>query len=263
LTDEAVFSVRNLVKTFPAGEGVFYALDGVDLDIYRGECLVIAGSNGSGKTLLMRIITGLAGFSGGEVLFEGVPLHGAGRLRLSAGIVFQDADAQIVGETALEDAAFGPRNLGLSRAAAEAAARNALDMVGLTGRENAPARQFSGGEKRRLAVAGVLAMGCETMIFDEPFANLDWPGVQSVFYLLRDLKQAGRTLVILTHELEKILVLADRLVILHRGRVRDTGKPGAVLSRLREEYGVRNPCTRNPCARGAESALWFSGEDAP
>ena len=258
MTEDAVFSIRNLSKTFPAGEGVFRALDGVDLDIYRGECLVIAGSNGSGKTLLMRVITGLAGFSGGDIVFEGVPLRRGGRLRSPVGLVFQDADAQIVGETALEDAAFGPRNLGLSRAEAEAAARRALALVGLDGREDAPARRFSGGEKRRLAVAGVLALGCETMIFDEPFAHLDWPGVRSVFYLIRDLKRAGRTLVILTHELEKILTLADRLAILHRGRVCDAGPPRAVLARLREEYGVRDPF-----AAGTAGALWFAGEDAP
>jgi biotin transport system ATP-binding protein len=257
---EPLFSLRGLSKIFPGGErstsgddAPFRALDGVDLDIFPGECLVIAGSNGSGKTMLMKILAGLTDSSGGEVRYRGLPLHRAlARLRTEVGLVFQDADAQIVGETVLEDAAFGPRNLGRSREEAKGAAKKALEAAGLAEKPGAPARRLSGGEKRRLAVAGVLALGlagdqnsagdqAHTVIFDEPFANLDWPGVKSVLGIIRDLKQSGHTLIILTHELEKVLAFADRLVILHRGRIREDGPPADVLSRLRDEYGVRNP----------------------
>jgi biotin transport system ATP-binding protein len=113
--------------------------------------------------------------------------------------------------------------------------------VGLEDKGDYPPRRLSGGEKRRLAVAGVLAMGCAAMILDEPFANLDWPGVVQVLRLIRDLKQAGKTLIILTHELEKVLAFADRLVILHRGLIRDDGPPEEVLGRLKDDYGVRDP----------------------
>jgi biotin transport system ATP-binding protein len=235
----ALFSVRNLTRVF-AGER--RALSDVNLDIYTGECLVIAGSNGSGKTVLMRIITGLLDPTEGEVLFRGQPLDNAGgALRSSVGLVFQDPDSQFVGETVEEDAAFGPLNLGLSKAEIAERVNRALDAMGLRDKAGSPPRRLSGGEKRRLATAGVLAMGCETVIMDEPFANLDWPGVVQVLEIILELKAAGRTLIVLTHELEKVLALADRLVILHRGRIRDDGKPEAVLERLRKEYGVRDP----------------------
>jgi biotin transport system ATP-binding protein len=87
-------------------------------------------------------------------------------------------------------------------------------------------------------------MGCDTVIFDEPFANLDWPGVVLTLEIIRDLKGGGKTVIILTHELEKVLAFADRLAILHRGRIRDDGRPGAVIERLDPEYGVRDPRRR-------------------
>jgi biotin transport system ATP-binding protein len=239
MSDEALFSVRHLTKTFPGGAA---ALQGIDLDIREGECLIIAGSNGSGKTVFMKIITGLLDPSEGTVLFRGRPLDANARaLRTSVGLVFQDAGAQLVGETAEEDVAFGPKNLGLSKTETAERTRKALAVVGLDGRADYPPRALSGGEKRRLAVAGVLAMGCETIIMDEPFANLDWPGVAQVLRVIRDLKTSGKTVIVLTHELEKVLALADRLVILHKGRVQDDGKPEETLDRLKCEYGVRDP----------------------
>jgi biotin transport system ATP-binding protein len=230
---------------FRTGEGENRALAGIDLDIYEGECLLIAGSNGSGKTLLMKIIAGLMTPSGGEILFRGENLEKCGeRLRRSVGLVFQDADAQFVGETVAEDVAFGPENLGLSKNEVRSRVEDALAAAGLLEKRSFLPRRLSGGEKRRLAVAGIMAMGCDTVIFDEPFANLDWPGVAQALKIIRDLKQTGRTVIVLTHELEKVLAFADRLVILDRGRVREDGKPAELLSRLKDEYGVRNPLHR-------------------
>jgi biotin transport system ATP-binding protein len=210
------------------------------LDIFSGECLVVAGSNGSGKTVLMKMMAGLLEPSSGEVLFRGRPPGTVSRCP-AAGLVFQDADAQLIGETVLEDAMFGPKNLGLPGPEALRRAREALDAMGLGGKADYSPRLLSGGEKRRLAVAGVLAMGCETVIMDEPFANLDWPGVVHALESIRELKARRATVIILTHELEKVLAFADRLVILHRGRVRDDGEPEAVLDRLDGGYGVRDP----------------------
>jgi len=244
-----IFAVNNIRKIFPGASGTdpFTALHDININIFEGQCLMIAGSNGSGKTLLMRIISGLLEPSSGDVLFRGQSLYGGRQrtaekaLRGELGLVFQDADAQIVGETVIEDAAFGPENLGLSSAEAEARADKALAAMGLAEkRDNAP-RLLSGGEKRRLAVAGVLAMGCSTIIMDEPFANLDWPGVVQTLKLIRSLKNEGKTLIILTHELEKSLALADRLVILHQGVIRHDGDPAVVLDELDPGWGVRDP----------------------
>jgi biotin transport system ATP-binding protein len=242
-----LFSVREISKNFPlsgvrGGDGVNRALRSVSLDIREGECLLIAGSNGSGKTILMKIIAGLMEPSEGDVLFRGRPLAKAGNaLRTSLGLVFQDADAQILGETVAEDTAFGPRNLGLGREQVAERVDGALKAMAIEDKRDFPPRRLSGGEKRRLAVAGVIAMGCDAVIMDEPFANLDWPGVVHVLEIIRDLKAAGKTLIVLTHELEKVLAFADRLVILHRGILREDGAPEEVLGRLRPEYGVRNP----------------------
>jgi biotin transport system ATP-binding protein len=238
-----LFSVSNLTKTFsPGGPAEVRALAGVNLEIRSGEFLLIAGANGSGKTVLMLILAGLMEQDGGQILFRGRPLDSVrGELRRHIGLVFQDADAQIVGETVAEDIAFGPKNLGFSKAALEEQTLLAMRATGLEHKGSRPAHSLSGGEKRRLAVAGVVAMGCQTIILDEPFANLDWPGVLQVLDMLQKLKQGGKTVILLTHELEKVLTLADRLAILHQGMVREDGVPQAVLDRLKDEYGVRDP----------------------
>ncbi|GHV02516.1 ABC transporter ATP-binding protein [Spirochaetia bacterium] len=236
---EPLFSIRNLSVVFP---GNTKALSKINLDIRAGECLLLAGSNGSGKTMLMRCIAALLDPSEGEIFFRGRPLNQAGKiLRRELGIIFQDADAQILGETVEEDIAFGPENLGLSKAEVAQRIGETLEALGLTEKREAPPRRLSGGEKRRLAVAGVLAMGCDTVIMDEPFANLDWPGVVQTLEIIRDLKNRGKTLIILTHELEKVLAFADRLVIIHRGIIRCDGKPAEVLDQLESEWGVRDP----------------------
>jgi biotin transport system ATP-binding protein len=240
---ELLFSVSNLTKTFlPGGPAEVKALAGVNLEIHSGEFLLIAGANGSGKTVLMLILAGLMEGDRGQVLFRGRPLDSVREeLRRHIGLVFQDADAQIVGETVEEDIAFGPKNLGFSKTAVLEQSLLAMRATGLEHKGSRPTHSLSGGEKRRLAVAGVLAMGCQTIILDEPFANLDWPGTLQVLDVLQKLKQEGKTVILLTHELEKVLALADRLAILHRGLVREDGAPEAVLNRLRDEYGVRDP----------------------
>lgn len=249
----ALFSARNIIKTFHSDRNgePFTALDRVNLDIAESRCLMIAGSNGSGKTLLMQIIAGLAEPDSGDILFRGKSLFGAGSarekretenaVRRELGFIFQNADAQIVGETVAEDAAFGPENLGYKTDEVNARINTVLDSMGLSGKRDTPARRLSGGEKRRLAVAGVLAMGCNTIIMDEPFANLDWQGIVRTLGIISDLKNQGKTLIILTHELEKALALADRLVILHKGRICDDGPAADVLDRLNPEWGVRDP----------------------
>ncbi|MDR2343050.1 MAG: energy-coupling factor ABC transporter ATP-binding protein [Spirochaetaceae bacterium] len=237
--DKPLFSIRGLSKIFPSGHK---ALSGIDLEIEAGSHLVIAGANGSGKTVLMKIITGLMDASSGEVLFKGRPLALAmGSLRVAVGLVFQDADAQIIGETVEEDTALGPKNLKLSKDAVNERVSAAIRAAGLEGKAGFPARSLSGGEKRRLAVAGILAMGCQTIIMDEPFANLDWPGVRSVLQIIMELKRDGKTVIILTHELEKVLALADRLVVICGGQIVRDGEPETVLDSLKPEYGVRDP----------------------
>jgi biotin transport system ATP-binding protein len=234
-----LFFLHKLSKIFPNGT---IGISDLSLRIFEGECLLITGSNGSGKTLLMRMLLGLVEPTEGEIRFRGIPLHKTqDTLRREVGMVFQDADAQIIGETLEEDIAFGPKNLGYAKETIKTQVHAALKATGLWEKKDFPPRRLSGGEKRRLAVAGILAMGGTVLIMDEPFANLDWSGVMLVLESIRHLKAAGKTLIILTHELEKVLALADRLGILHQGRIRELGAPGDILDRLVPEYGVRDP----------------------
>jgi len=252
---EILYSVRGLKKKFFNSQEGFEALSGVELDIYKGECLLIAGANGSGKTVLMRILAGLLEPTEGEILFCGKPIEICkDQIRRSVGLIFQDSDAQILGETVEEDIRFGPENLKLQKKEIESRVEETLSLLELSEKRGFASRHLSGGEKRRLAVAGVLAMGCETVIMDEPFANLDWPGVVQVLKVIILLKQSGKTTIILTHELEKVLAFADRLAILWKGKIRDSGDAEAVLEKLNPEWGVRDP---RKAYRNAGDCTWL------
>jgi biotin transport system ATP-binding protein len=236
---EPLYRIEKLWKRFPDGTE---ALKDINLEVREGQCIIIAGSNGSGKTLLMKSLVGLVEPSEGFILYRGKPLKEAlTEVRQRVGLIFQDADAQIIGETVADDVAFGPKNLGLRGKELSIQVDEILKHLELFSKKEVPPRRLSGGEKRRLAVAGILAMGCSTVIMDEPFANLDYPGVVQVLKLIMQLKQEGKTVVVLTHELEKILGLAERLIILHKGCICDDGTPEEVLNRLKPEYGIRDP----------------------
>lgn len=237
-TDGASVIVSSAVKTFPSADGTdgrFTALDNVSFTLTAGSCTLIGGANGSGKSVLMTLIAGLDSPDSGTITVacDGKKAH--------AGLVFQDADSQILGETPLEDVMYGLLNTGWKRQAARQKALDVLAQAGLAGRELSPAHFLSGGEKRRLAVAGILAMDCPLVIFDEPYANLDYPGVQEVNSLIRMLKKNGHTLIILTHELEKSLALADRFIVLYRGKKVFDGTPAEGLAAPLETWAIRNP----------------------
>lgn len=242
--------INHLSKTFKTLAGPKKALDDVNLEIAEGECVVIGGENGSGKSVLMQIIAGLMEADKAFVNAEFECPQG-GRIETSVtpcvqvdgrvGLVFQEAETQILGETPAEDIAFGPKNLGWKKAEVQAAVSQALEQTGLTDKVEFPARFLSGGEKRRLAVACMLAMKLPTIILDEPYANLDYGGVKQVNKLIRQLKAEGKTVIILTHEIEKCLSLADRFVVLFRGKKVFDGTPGMGLRHNLEAWNIRNP----------------------
>ena len=224
-------SINHLSKTFRTVSGPKKALDDVSLEIFEGECVVVGGENGSGKSVLMQIIAGLMeADKTSDIFLEG-----------RVGLVFQEAETQILGETPAEDIAFGPKNLGWKKDEVQAAVHDALEKTALTDKADFPARFLSGGEKRRLAVACMLAMKFPIIILDEPYANLDFGGVKQVNQLVRQLKEEGKTVIILTHELEKCLGLSDRLVVLFRGKKVFDGTPEAGLQQNLEQWNIRNP----------------------
>jgi biotin transport system ATP-binding protein len=245
--------VFNVTKKFPIyddipqneqiRDGSFYALSDVSLSIENGECTIIAGANGSGKSLLMSVIAGLED-----------PTSGSVKTSAKVGLVFQEPDSQILGETPREDIAFGPRNMKLSKTEINARVEAALAQTGLEHRADFPARSLSGGEKRRLASAGVLAMDAQIIIFDEPYANMDFPGVVQVNALFQKLIADGKTVIILTHELEKCLALSNRFIVLCKGRKVFDGKASDALSRDLEGWGIHHPLKN--AARKLGDLLW-------
>jgi len=225
-------------------DGSFYALSDISFSIESGECAIIAGANGSGKSLLMSIIAGLE-----------EPASGSVKTSAKVGLVFQEPDSQILGETPREDIAFGPRNMKLSKNEIKSRVYSSLFLTGLEHRADFPARSLSGGEKRRLACAGILAMDAQIIIFDEPYANMDYPGVVQINRLFQKLLADGKTLIILTHELEKCTALANHFIVLFKGKKVFDGCASDALSCNLEAWGIHHPLRNTACK--LEDLLWL------
>jgi len=235
----SLIQIKGLTHRF--ADGTFGVKD-IDLMVNEGEFLALAGVNGSGKTTLCRHLNGLLKPTEGEILVDGLNVPGnLLKVRQMVGMVFQNADTQIVGETVYSDIAFGPENLGLHRAEIDDRVEAAIEMMGLQDQRNQKPYLLSGGEKKRLAIAGVMAMNPRILVLDEPFSNLDYPGsCQLLKHILR-IHKSGHTIIIITHELEKIIADIDRLVIMHDGRIVRSGDPLSLISEV-EMFGVREPC---------------------
>jgi biotin transport system ATP-binding protein len=248
----SLLEVRRLSHRFPDGT---FGLHDISFSIDPGELVLLAGRNGSGKTLLMKHLNGLITPTSGEILLEGKPIHkDLLTARQTIGLVFQDPDNQIVGQTVYDDIAFGPENLRLPAPEVERRVRSSMESLGLSELSDQPARQLSGGEKRRLAIADVLAMSARIIIMDEPFSELDYPAVKRLLSEIIRLHEGGHTLVVITHEVEKILAHATRLVIMEEGRIAADGPPETLLDRL-EAHGIRPPLLDG---RGAAGVTWLN-----
>jgi biotin transport system ATP-binding protein len=234
-----IVEIENLTHRFPDGT---VGLEKVCLAIQRATLVVIVGPNGSGKTTLLRHLNGLLNPSEGSVRIAGLPVSAdVRRARQQVGLVFQEPDSQIVGETAAADVAFGPQNLQLELEEVNRRVSAALESVGLTPLADKPPHLLSGGEKRRLALAGVLAMTPTIIAFDEPFASLDDGGIRSIVGEIRRLKQSGFTVIVTTHDLEPVLSLADRLIVMQAGRIVRDGLPVEIADEI-DSFGIRKPC---------------------
>ena len=231
--ENKAIEVNNISKLFLSSDGSkFTALDNVSFFVEEGQTVVLSGENGSGKSVLMQIIAGLEN-----------PTKGTVKTSSKVGLVFQDADAQILGETPLEDICFGLANIGIKGKQAQEKAEHNLKEVHLYEKRNSPSHFLSGGEKRRLAIAAILALGFDTIIMDEPYSNLDYAGVKEVNAMVSQLQAKGKTLLILTHEIEKCLALADRFIVLKTGHLLFDGTAQEGLEEIAKnpQWGIRNP----------------------
>ena len=197
------------------------ALRGVDFKLFPGETVALLGPNGSGKTTFVLHLNGLlAGEGEIEICRTRMSAASAPAIRRKVGLVFQDSESQLFMPTVLEDVAFGPLNLGFSAAEAEQQARHALARVGIAGAAGKAPYHLSAGEKKRVAIAGILAMEPEILVLDEPTTYLDPPGQQSLAALLRQLPQAK---ILVTHDTAFARVLCGRAVFFRDGLIAGEG----------------------------------------
>jgi cobalt/nickel transport system ATP-binding protein len=215
-----ILEARDVRYRYPHG---MEAIRGLSFHVRRGEKVALVGPNGAGKSTLLLMFNGLLRPDSGTILFDNRPIgydRGSLReLRRRVGFVFQNPDRQIIAPTVYQDVAFGPTNLGLPDGQVRAAVEAALRNVGLSGFERRPPHQLSGGEKKRVAIAGVLAMDPDLLVLDEPTSNLDPAGSEDIMELLDELRAAGKTILISTHDVELAYPWADRVILLLSGEI--------------------------------------------
>ena len=241
--------VTDLVHIYQAGTPLATeALRGVTLEIQEGEFFGLIGQTGSGKSTLIQHLNGLIKPTQGSVEVDGQNLWERGtnlkEIRQKVGLVFQYPEHQLFEETVFADVAFGPRNMGLPEGEVKERVEEALAMVGLA-REIADRSPFelSGGQKRRVAIAGVLAMRPKYLILDEPTAGLDPMGREEILEEIRALQRQGVTVVLVSHNMEEVARLVTRLAVMHDGRIIAHGTPEEVFSKgeVLEEVGLALP----------------------
>lgn len=226
----SLLSVHNLSFSI---DGV-KLLDNISFSLDKGSLTLVAGKNGSGKSMLLKCLKGLEKPDNGIIEINGRVLKKERDRMKAFGLVFQDTSLEIVGSTVRKDIAFGLENLRWERERIEETSNKMISLFNLEKIQNLPPSVLSGGEKRRLSIAGVLAMEPEIVLMDEPLANLDYPSVKMVLSTLLDLKKRGFTVIIVSHEAEKILALTDNTIILSEGRIVDMGKSREMMKALRE-----------------------------
>ena len=226
---EPIIQFRNVSKHF----GPLKVLDEVDLDIHKGEVVVLVGPSGSGKSTLLRCINGLEQITGGDLIVNGMSVLGGSKvireIRQEAGMVFQQFNL-FPQMSALQNVAFGPQQVrGLSRSDARELAKELLAKVGLAEKANHDPSELSGGQQQRVAIARALAIKPKVMLFDEPTSALDPELKQEVLNVMRALAGEGMTMVVVTHEMGFAKQVGTRLIFMEHGKIAVDGTPRDVI----------------------------------
>ncbi|MBF2077155.1 MAG: ABC transporter ATP-binding protein [Synechococcales cyanobacterium T60_A2020_003] len=232
----AAIAAQNVSFSYPDKPDT---LQNVSLTIQPGERVAIIGPNGAGKTTLFMSICGVLKPHQGEIEVFGRSIA-LGEFRPEIGLVFQNPDDQLLSASVWDDVAFAPQNMGLDEAAVHERVREALHLTGTTELANRAPHHLSGGEKRMVAIAGVIAMHPRVVIYDEPSANLD---LRARRRLINFLKTTTETLVISSHDLEFLLEVCDRVILMDEGKIVADGEPKTIMGdqELMEAHGMEKP----------------------
>jgi len=243
LEDEPALVLSGLCFSYPDKPDV---LQDASLKVWPGERVGLIGPNGAGKTTLFLLACGVLKPDAGEILLFGKPVS-PGNFHPEIGMVFQNPDDQLFCPSVRDDVAFGPLNMGLPSEEAEARVREALSITGVLELADRPPHHLSGGEKRLVSIAGVLAMRPKLVIYDEPTSNLD---TRYRRRLIRFLRASQEIMLIASHDLEFILEVCDRVFLMDRGRIVVNGNPREVMGNvdLMEAHGLERPHSLVPHA---------------
>ena len=245
-----ILEVRNLTHIYSAGTPFEHkAIDNMNFSVERGEFVGIIGHTGSGKSTLMQHLNGLLRPTSGQVLLDGVDIHHDKKFtrqaRFRVGLVFQYPEYQLFEETVYKDIAFGPKNMGLKPEEIDRRVRESAKLVGLTDRQlEVSPFDLSGGQKRRVAIAGVIAMEPEVLILDEPTAGLDPASRAEILENIQAYRRAkNATIMMVSHSMNDVARLTDRLLVLCGSRLAMDGSPSEVFTRAQEllEMGLDIP----------------------
>jgi cobalt/nickel transport system ATP-binding protein len=227
----SILETRNVSYSYADGTE---ALKGVSISLEEGKKIALVGPNGAGKSTLMLMFNGILRPSAGEILFHGQALRYDSKslreIRRKVGMVFQNPDDQLFAPTVYQDVAFGPINLGFPPEKVERYVSYALSYVGLCGYERRPPHHLSGGEKKRVAIAGILAMEPEVIILDEPTSNLDPASSEEIMEMLDELNLGGKTMIISTHDVDLAYRWADEMLLMENGQLLHQGEPSSIFT---------------------------------
>lgn len=249
---------KNLSFTYPDGTK---ALKNVNIQIKKGEKIAIMGPNGAGKSTLFSHFNGLTEPTSGHVEVDGEKIiferDELLKVRQKVGIVFQDPNDQLFAPTVKEDIAFGPMNLGLDYEEVKKRIDESLEMVGMSGFEDKTPHHLSGGQQKRIAIAGIIAMRPDIMILDEPTAGLDPEGVDKVLNILNKLNDEGMSIVISSHDIEMVNQFADKIFVLYDGEIIAEGDKHQIFSNkeLLKKAHLKAPVTTEILYKLKESGL--------
>jgi cobalt/nickel transport system ATP-binding protein len=234
-----VIETKDITYEYPDGTK---ALEDVNFNVEEGKIVALLGPNGAGKSTLFLHFNGILRPLFGDIIIDGEPVNynkkDLMRIRQKVGIVFQNPDDQLFAPTVLEDVAFGPMNMGLSKEEVDNRVKEALIRVGMEGFEKKPPHHLSGGQKKRVAIAGILAMKPKIMVLDEPTSGLDPKGASQILRLLYKLNKEGITIVISTHDVDLVPLYASKVYIISEGKIIKEGTASEVFADVKTIRGA-------------------------